>query len=250
MSDDDSDQPDMPARHSVFATTHWSVVLAVGHEDSALAMEALERLCQTYWYPLYAYLRRRGYAEHDAQDKIQGFFALLLKRQSLQKMKRGGGKFRSYLLTALNHYLIDEHNRGQAQKRGGGQPVLSLDTQDAEQHYQLEPQDHRTPEVLFERRWALTVIDAAMARLEMEFAADGKISQFERLRGFIVAGVDNRPYAEVAEQIGMSEEAVRKAVQRLRRGYRDAVREEIAQTVATVSEIEEELRYLLAVLSS
>ena len=250
MRNAESSSEDIGARAAAFTTTHWSVVVAAGHEDSSQARAALETLCRTYWYPLYAYVRRRGQSEHDAQDLIQGFFALLLQRQALQKVEPGRGKFRSYLLTALNHFLIDEHDRQQAQKRGGGQAVISLDAHEAEQRYRLEPSDTETPEKLFDRRWALALIDGAMERLQQEFVADNNTLLFQQLRGFIVDGADNRPYAEVAQQVGMSEEAVKKAVQRLRRRYREAIREEIAQTVATRSEIEEELRHLVSVLSS
>ncbi len=215
-----------------------------------MAGAALETLCRTYWYPLYAYVRRRGYSEHDAEDLIQGFFTVLLKRQALENVTPGRGKFRSFLLTALNHFLHDEHDRQQAQKRGGGQPVISLDAQFAEQRYLLEPPNTETPEKLFERRWAMTVIDGAMDRLQEAFAADHKTSLFEHLRGFIVDGVESRTYAQVAQQVGMSEEAVKKTIQRLRRRYREAIREEIAETVATATEIDEELRHLVSVLSS
>lgn len=238
------------AQPGMFTTTHWSVVLRVGQEDSTQAMAALEQLCRTYWYPLYAYVRRRGCTEHDAQDLIQGFFALLLKRQALQKVEPGRGKFRSFLVTALNNFLHDEHDRQQAQKRGGGQPVISLDAQEAEQRYRLEPPDTETPEKLFDRRWALTLIDVAIGRLRQEFADARKASLFEHLCRFIVQGVDNRSYAEVAQQVGMNEEAVKKAIQRLRRRYREAIREQIALTVTTPREIEEELRHLVSVLSS
>jgi RNA polymerase sigma-70 factor (ECF subfamily) len=234
----------------MFTTTHWSVVLRVGQEDSTQAMAALEQLCRTYWYPLYAYVRRRGCTEHDAQDLIQGFFAILLKREGLHKVVPGRAKFRSYLLTALNHFLIDEHDRQHAQKRGGGQPVVSLDAQEAEQCYRLEPHDTETPEKLFERRWAVTVTESALARLEREYRAAGKPELFEDLYDFLVASDRGRPYAEVAASVGQTEDALKKAVQRLRQRYQELVRDEIAQTVSTASEIEEELRFLRSVLSS
>jgi len=250
MKSDEPSAADASAQPWVFATTHWSVVLKVGQEDSAQAILALEQLCRTYWYPLYAYVRRLGYTEHDAQDLIQGFFVLLLKRQALHNLVPGRGKFRSFLLTALNRFLHDEHDRRQAQKRGGGQPVISLDAQEAEQRYRMEPPDTETPEKLFDRRWAMTLIDGALHRLQQKYAADNNAPLFEQLRGYIVEGRDNRPYAEVARQIGINEDAVKKAVQRLRRRFRETVLEEIAQTVHSRDDIDGELRHLLSVLSS
>jgi len=250
MKADESTAGAARAQPGMFTTTHWSVVLRVGQEDSTQAILALEELCRTYWYPLYAYVRRRGHAEHDAKDLIQGFFALQLKRHALNNVVPGRGKFRSFLLTALHRFLIDEHQRVQAQKRGGGQPVISLDAQEAEHRYRLEPADPETPEKLFDRRWAMTLIDRAMNRLREEFVAAGKAGLYEHLRGLIVEGRDKCLYAEAAQQTGLSEEAVKKAVQRLRRRYREAVRAEIAQTVATSSEIDEEMSYLLQALSS
>jgi len=251
MTADDSSVEGPPVQPGMFTTTHWSVVLAAGQEnDTTKARVALNKLCRTYWYPLYAYVRRRGNAEQEAEDLIQGFFAVLLKRQALQNVTQGRGKFRSFLLTALNHFLSDEHDWQHAQKRGGGQPVISLDAQGAEERYRLEPPDTETPEKLFERRWAMTLIDGAMDRLRQAFAAEQKTALFDQLRGFIVDGADTRTYAQVAAQVGMTEEAVKKAVQRLRRRYQDAIREEIAQTVASPAEVEEELRHLVSVLSS
>src|SRR5438046_4298853 len=149
----------------VFATTHWSVVLAAKEGDSPSVQEALEKLCRTYWYPLYAYLRRRGCTEHDAQDLTQGFFAQLLERRSIQGVEREKGKFRSFLLASLNYYVADVRDRANAQKRGGGREVFSLDAQAAEERYRLEPADERSPDKLFERRWALTLLDQGLAGL-------------------------------------------------------------------------------------
>jgi len=175
---------------------------------------------------------------------------MLLKRRALERVVPGKARFRTYLLSALNNFLGDEHDRQHAQKRGGGQPAISLDAQEAEQRYRVQPLDTETPEKLFERTWAMTLIDRAMSRLRQEFAEDGKGAIFEELRGCIVEGVKEGPYDEVAARIGMSEEAVRKTVQRLRRRFRQVIREEIAKTVATKSEIDEELRHLVAVVSS
>ena len=234
---------------AVFATTHWSVVLSAADSRSATAQEALEKLCRTYWYPIYAYLRRRGCGEHDAQDLTQGFFAQLLERRSIQSVEREKGKFRSFLLASLNYYVADERDRANAQKRGGGREVLSLDVQEAEQRYRLEPVDERSPDRLFERRWAMALLDQVLARLGQEFADAGKRELFERLQAFLVEGTGERTYAEVAREMGMTEEAVKKAAQRIRQRYHQLFREEIAQTVASPAGVDEELRHLCQVLN-
>jgi len=234
---------------AVFATTHWSVVLSAADSRSATAQEALEKLCRTYWYPIYAYLRRRGCGEHDAQDLTQGFFAQLLERRSIQSVEREKGKFRSFLLASLNYYVADERDRANAQKRGGGREVLSLDAQEAEQRYRLEPVDERSPEKIFEHRWAMALLDQVLVRLGQEFAEAGKRELFERLQAFLVEGTGERTYAEVAREMGMTEEAVKKAAQRIRQRYHQLFREEIAQTVASPAEVDEELRHLCQVLN-
>jgi len=234
---------------AVFATTHWSVVLSAADSRSATAQEALEKLCRTYWYPIYAYLRRRGGGEHDAQDLTQGFFAQLLERRSIQSVEREKGKFRSFLLASLNYYVADERDRANAQKRGGGREVLSLDVQEAEQRYRLEPVDERSPEKIFEHRWAMALLDQVLVRLGQEFAEAGKRELFERLQAFLVEGTGERTYAEVAREMGMTEEAVKKAAQRIRQRYHQLFREEIAQTVASPAEVDEELRHLCQVLN-
>jgi RNA polymerase sigma-70 factor (ECF subfamily) len=214
--------------------------------------EALEKLCRTYWYPLYVYLRRRGCGEQDAQDLAQGFFAQLLERRAIQGVEREKGKFRSFLLASLNYFLADERDRAKAQKRGGGREVLSLDAQEAEQRYRLEPVDERSPEKVFEYRWAMTLLDQVLARLGQEFTEAGKRELFERLQAFLVEGTGETGeiYAEVAQEVGLTEEAVKKAVQRMRRRYHQLFRDEIAQTLASPAELDEELRHLRAVLSS
>lgn len=250
MKADESSTGAARAGPGTFTTTHWSVVLAAGQEDSTLARQALEKLCRIYWFPLYAYLRRRGCTEHDAQDLTQGFFAHLLQRAAFGAVAPGRGKFRSFLLASLNHFLADQFDRQQAQKRGGGKSDFSFDVLQAEQHYQTEMVDGETPETLFERRWAIAVLDAAMARMKGEYESAGKGRLFEQLAGYLVAGVERRPYAEVAPTLGLNDEAARKAVQRLRQSFRKAIREEIAQTVASPAEVDEELRHLWSVLSS
>ena len=233
-----------------FATTHWSVVLAAKAEDSAQAMKALEKLCRGYWYPLYAYVRRRGYSEHDAQDLTQGFFAHLLRKEGFRAAMPGRGKFRSFLLVSLNHFLADEHDRQQAQKRGGGQTVLSFDTEEAEQRYQLEPRHQETPEKLFERQWAVAVLNNALLRLEQEFVVAGKQGLLTELRPFVIEDSASRTYAQAATSLGMSEAAVKKAAQRMRQRFQEVLREEIGHTVADSSEIDEELRHLWNALAT
>ncbi|HXJ59572.1 MAG TPA: sigma-70 family RNA polymerase sigma factor, partial [Verrucomicrobiae bacterium] len=166
----------------VFATTHWSVVLATRGTDASRATVALERLCTVYWYPLYAYLRRRGHGDHDAQDLTQGFFAHLLKRGSIQKADRERGRFRSFLLASLNYFVADERDHAAAAKRGGGRELFSLDAEEAENRYRLEPVDERNPEKIFEQRWAMTLLDQVLARLAQEFTESGKGDLFKQLQ--------------------------------------------------------------------
>ena len=238
----------MHSTATVFATTHWSVVLAAGQSTDTQASEALEQLCHTYWYPLYAYVRREGYNPADAQDLTQGFFARLLARDSLAQVGPQKGKFRSFLLAALRHFLSDQRNRARAVKRGGGAEVLSLDAQEAEERYRLEPVDRLDAERIYERRWALTLLEQALTRLRDENAAAGKAELFEQLRGF-VAGDSDVSCGEAAPQLGLTESAVKSTLHRLRQRYRELVREEIAHTVDDPAEIEPEIRYLIGVMS-
>lgn len=251
MSPPDQAQAVLARLSPLFATTHWSVVVTAGQPDSPEAAAALEKLCRTYWYPLYAYVRRRGYSEHDGQDVTQGFFAHLFEHRSLNRVDREKGRFRSFLLASLNYFLADQWDRANAQKRGGGgRQAFSVDTQEAEERYRLEPADERSPDKLFERRWAMTLLDQVLARLAQEFSDAGKSELFNRLRPFLVEGTGEKTYAETAREGGTTEEALKKAVQRMRRRYHQLFREEIAQTVASPDEVEEELRHLCAVLSS
>jgi RNA polymerase sigma-70 factor (ECF subfamily) len=234
----------------VFATTHWSVVLATRESDAKRATVALERLCTVYWYPLYAYLRRRGHGDHDAQDLTQGFFTQLLERGSIQKADREKGRFRSFLLASLNYFVADERDHAAASKRGGGRELFSLDAEDAENRYRLESVDGCNPEKIFEQRWAMTLLDQVLARLAQEFTQSGKRDLFERLQPLLIEETEVKTYAEIGREAGMTEEAVKKAVQRMRRRYHQLFREEIAHTVATREEVEDELRHLCGVLSS
>lgn len=238
-----------PPNAGRFVTTHWSVVLAAGRKSSPQALEALGRLCQTYWYPVYAYLRREGCSPHDAQDLTQEFFARFIARDYLADVRPERGRFRSFLLAALKHFLANERDRLRARKRGGGRPLLPLDARDAETRFALEPADLASPDRLYERRWALTVLEGVLGRLKQEYAQAGKAHLFEALKGALAAGRGGLPYAEVARRLGSTEEAVKVAVHRLRKRYRELLRAEIAQTVAGPKEVEDEIRHLLAVLS-
>ena len=233
-----------------FATTHWSVVLAAGRPKSASYTQALETLCQTYWFPLYAYLRRHGCNSHEAQDSTQAFFTALLDKGGLGLADPKRGKFRSFLLASLKHFLSNERARARAKKRGGGRKALSLDFENAESQYALEPRDELSPEKLFERSWALTVLDRTMARLQAEAVSTNKQKLFDRLKSYLAAGKGSTPYRNVADELEMTEGAVRIAVHRLRKRYRELLRDEIAQTVTSDDQIDEEIRDLFIALGS
>jgi RNA polymerase sigma-70 factor (ECF subfamily) len=231
-----------------FVTTHWSVVLSAGHSDTPRAAEALQRLCQAYWYPLYAYVRRRGYSPHDAQDLTQGFFARLLERHAMTKVDRAKGKFRSFLLASMNHFLADEWDKRRAQKRDAGQPI-SLDLGSAETRYLQQADDALPAEKTFERRWALTLLEQVYGRLRQDYRREGKGDLFETLRFSLMGERSAVPYADLARRLSMNEGAVKVAVHRLRQNYRKRLRAHIAETVATPEEVEEELRCLLRALA-
>jgi len=231
-----------------FTTTHWSLVLAAGHGSRPDAGAALATLCEAYWYPLYYYVRRRGYRAEEAQDLTQEFFAKLLEKGSLKVADPDRGRFRSFLLAALNHFLANEWDRARAKKRGG--KVLSLDIEGAESRYSLEPADDLTAEKLFERRWAMTLLDLVLARLREEFAREDRERVFERLKGFLGGAAADAPYRQAAADLGMTEAAVKMAVHRLRRQYRRLLRAQIAQTVASPEEIDDEIRHLFAALDA
>jgi len=224
---------------NAFAATRWTVVLTAGQRSSPQAGRALEELCRTYWYPLYAYVRRRGYESHEAEDLTQEFFARLLAKNYLANAAREKGKFRSFLLASLKHFLANEWDRAHAQKRGGGQTLVSLD---AETRYQHESVDEASADKLLDRAWAVALLDQVLARLEAE--SDPK--QFTALKPFLTVDKETIPYAEVAGALGTTEGAVKVVVHRLRKRYRVLLREEIAHTVASPAEIDEEIRHLFA----
>jgi RNA polymerase sigma-70 factor (ECF subfamily) len=233
---------------NVFATTHWSVVLAARDDNTPAANEALERLCCTYWYPLYAYVRRRGYNAHDADDLTQSFFARLLEKDYFKRADRARGKFRTFLLTSLEHFLADEWDHSRRLKRGGSQAAISFDALTAEERYKLEPTDGFDPARLYDRRWATTLLDQALRRLESEHRDRNRADQFKLLRPFLVGEAEERSYQDSAQQLGMTVTALRMAASRLRERYRELLREEILQTVASEQEAEEEYRSLIAAL--
>jgi RNA polymerase sigma factor (sigma-70 family) len=232
-----------------FATTHWSVVLAAGKSSSANQKRALETLCQSYWFPLYAFLRRKGYDNHQAEDHTQAFFAHLLEKHHLQIADPKYGKFRSFLLIRLKGFLSDERDRSQAQKRGGGRKILSLSFENAEGQYALEPVDRLSPEMLFEKSWALTVLERTMDRLEADMVKKNKQKLFEHLKVYLTTDKDAIPYQDMATELAMTEGSIGVAVHRLRRQYRKLIRDEIAQTVGDEDQIDEEMGCLFAALA-
>jgi RNA polymerase sigma factor (sigma-70 family) len=233
---------------SLFATTHWSVVLAAGRRDTPRAQAALEELCRRYWLPLYYFLRRRGSSPEDAEDLTQELFARLLQRGAVAKADPRRGRFRSFLLVSMKNLLADEWDKARALKRGGG-PALTLDFQSEETRLQAEPADPTAPDKAFDRRWALALLDQVYRRLEEEFRQQGKAGQFAVLRVALAGGPEAAPCADLGRQLGLTEGATRVAVHRLRRRYREVLRELIADTVSAPEEIEDELRHLLQVLS-
>jgi DNA-directed RNA polymerase specialized sigma24 family protein len=234
---------------TAFPATHWSVVLAARAGQDTQAAIALENLCRAYWYPLYAFLRRQGYDAADAQDLTQGFFARLLEKDYLADVDRRKGKFRSFLLAAIKHFLADERDKASALKRGGGQIPISLDAQAAEDRFRLEPAHEMTPEKLFERRWALSLVGKAFDRLAQFYAAAGKEKLFQGVQQFLSPDCADANYSETARQLNLNEGAVRMAVHRLRRRYGELFREEVAHTVADPGEIEDEMQHLRRILS-
>ena len=230
-----------------FAATRWTLVHAAARGDLTLhGSDALAELCRIYWYPLYAYVRRSGHDRHQSEDLIQEFFARLLAGNSLGGVDRAKGKFRSFLLVALKHFLANEWDRAQAQKRGGGQIFIALDGLSADTRYRLEPADDRTPDKVFERQWALTVLEQALARLKNEYADAGKSGLFEELKGFLTGDGQGEAYSAIAGRNGVTQGSLKVAVHRLRRRYRALLREEVAQTVSDPKEVEGEIRALFA----
>lgn len=248
----DSPPPDSaaPRPRAQFATTHWSVVLRAGRADAPEAGEALARLCQTYWYPLYVQVRRRGHNAHDAQDLTQGFFARLLEGDLIARADPARGRFRSLVLMALKNFLSDEREKTLAQKRGGGRALVSIDADAAEQRFHAEPVDDAAPpDRAFDRQWAVVLLGEVLGRLEEEYRAAGKARPFAVLKQALTGPRESQPYAQLAAELGVSEGAVKVAVHRLRKRYRELLEAEIGHTVATPADAADELDYLFRALA-
>jgi RNA polymerase sigma factor (sigma-70 family) len=244
-----SDASFPPLRAGRFATTRWSLVLAAGGQTDARSAEALASLCELYWYPIYAFVRRQGYNVTEAADLTQEFFLRVLEKNYFRALDPARGRFRGFLCASVRHFLSNERDRARSLKRGGRRPPISLDVETAEGRYQLEPHDNLTPEKLFDRRWGLMLLDRALTRVARDYADAGKAPLFEHLKGFLTGDSSGVPYAEAASTIGMSEGAVKVAVHRMRRHFRDALVEQIAETVSDPADIDAEIAYLLNAVS-
>ena len=238
------------ARGDIFATTRWTVVLAAGGPGSPSADVALEDLCRTYWYPLYAYVRHQGHSPEDAEDLTQEFFTRFLGKNYLAGLDSNRGRFRAFLLACLKHFLANEWDRSRRLKRGGGAPLLSLDYQGADTRYQIDPPDKLSPDTLYDRAWATTLLEQVITRLQEETEAEGTAAQFEQLKHYLMVGTNNIPYAQAAQALALSEGSVRVAVHRLRRRYRELLKQEIVQTLADPAQAEEEMRSLMAAFAN
>lgn len=232
-----------------FQTTHWSMVLSAGRRGSEQSDRALEKLCRVYWQPLYAYVRRRVDDVHEAQDMTQAFFARMLEKQYLAGADPKRGRFRAFLITAFKHFLANQWEKAKAQKRGGGRTRIALDFENADQRYGREPDSGLTAEQWYERQWAVTLLELTMQRLAEEFAERDKSEQFQQLKGFAIGDHAGTTYADAAAHLGTTEAAAKMAAHRLRRRFRELLRDEIAQTVATPEEIDDEIRSLFVILS-
>jgi RNA polymerase sigma-70 factor (ECF subfamily) len=231
-----------------FETTRWSLVVAAGGRESPAAHAALATLCEIYWYPIYAYVRRRGAGPEDARDLTQGFLASLLERRDFEHLRRERGRFRAFLLASLQHYLANDAARRRAQKRGGSAVTLPL-FDEAEGRYRFEPADPSTPETLYERRWALTVIDRVLARMRGEWEADARGAEFDALKACLLGQGPIGGYAVVARELGRTEGAVKVAVHRLRRRFQTELRRDIAETVSDPDDVDDEIRHLIRALA-
>lgn len=233
---------------SRFETTHWSLVCAVRGDDASAARRALAVLCRAYWYPLYGYVRRQGYDAEDARDLTQSFFVQLLERQDVRAVRRERGRFRSFLLSALRHFLLNARVHRRALKRGGGQPLAPLEFEQAEERYLREPADRHTPETIFDRRWALSVLDHVFQRLRSEWEAEQRGSEFDRLKACLMGELPPGGYKAIATDIGSTEGAAKVAVHRLKRRFQRRLRQEIADTVLSDEAVDDEIRYLFHAL--
>jgi RNA polymerase sigma factor (sigma-70 family) len=232
-----------------FATTRWSVVLTAQDKQSSQCHQAMDGLCRTYWYPLYAFVRRQGCTSDEAADFTQGFFARCLEKDWLDSVDQNKGRFRSFLLAAMKHYMSNERARQRAKKRGGGKRIFSLDIQTAETRYKIEPETTTTPEQLFERQWALALLDTVLKDLQNQYQDEGKGDMFDALKPCLIGQSGSLPYGELAKTLQCTEGAVRVMVHRLKKRYRDLLRQHIAHTVATPEDVDAEMQHLRAILS-
>ena len=247
MSSNPSEDESGPRLAAQFATTHWSTVLAAGDSASPGASEALEKLCRSYWFPLYAFVRWQGHSPEDAKDLVQGFLLYLLERHVIDKARPELGRFRSFLLGCLKNYLAQQRDQSRAEKRGGGRQFIALDAAEAESRLRTEPAPEVTPDTLFDQKWGVTVLANALKSVETEYARSGQARAFQRFHPFLQGDCARLAYREAAEGLGMAEPAVRMAVTRLRRRYRDALRQVVAETVSDPKDIDDELRYLIRI---
>jgi RNA polymerase sigma-70 factor (ECF subfamily) len=236
--------PASSAPGDIFATTHWTAVLAAGRKRTPHSDAALEELCKTYWFPLYAYVRRRGHSKEDAEDLVQAFFTRFLEKNYLATVSAERGRFRAFLLAVLKHFLANEWDRSQAQKRGGGNPNLSLDWTSADTKFQIASTSEPSPDKAYDREWALTLLARVLKRLELENAGEGKSKLFESLKIFLTAGKGAASPASAAAILDMDEGAVRVAIHRLRKRYRSLLRDEIAHTLSDPAMVDEEMKAL------
>jgi RNA polymerase sigma factor (sigma-70 family) len=239
-----------PGSEAWFVTTHWSVVLSAQESGAERSGQALEALCRTYWYPLYGYARRMGHSPADAEDLTQGFFARLLEKDYLKAAAREKGRFRTFLLVALKRFMANEWDRQHAAKRGGFAQVVPIDQTIAESRFASEAAHQVPPDVLFDRQWATTLLERTMARLSEEYLASGRARLFEHLQDCLAKGESALSYSEIAARLNLTEAAVKMAVHRLRGRYREILQQEIAQTVSSREEVEEELRHLFEAFGS
>ena len=243
-----SEQPDRP--NAAFATTRWSIVVAAGHRSSPDSQRALESLCQAYWYPLYAYVRRRVTDVSEAQDLTQAFFAELLEKNYVESATPERGRFRAFLLTAFKHFLSRQWEKARAKKRGGGRAPISLDFDMADSRFSTELASGLTAEQIYEQQWALALLQQTLERLESDFVGVGKALQFQTLKGFMIGEHSGTTYAAAAARLNMTEAAAKMAASRMRRRYRQLMRDEIAQTVSGPDEVDDEIRKLFTALES
>lgn len=247
------DQPlsttETPGGAARFVTTRWSVVLRLWDKDSPQAAEALDYLCRAYWYPIYAFARRSGLSMHDAEDATQDFLTHMLGKSLFGRADPQRGRFRSFLLTCFKNFVGQQNNKKRAVKRGGGAKVFSLDETDAEGRYQREPADPRSPDLLYERSWAVRLFETALERIEAQYQADGKAAEFATMKPYLTGDAGKASYRELSRQLRVQEGAARVAVYRLRQRYSESVRAEVAQTVTNEEEFEEELRHIRDLLS-